>query len=185
MKIPGYPGYSPDYSPDRLYGLAIFTGSSFSQYSSQPKAIAARGDLATDEMAIIDIFNQASPSGAYAGVGFAVPVDTVNRIAPQLISRGEYVTPSLGITVDDDINQKSSNRFGFRIVLILDIAPGSATERAGLRLSRITSAGSLVPGDLILSPDGDEVESVAELLGVLNCRSVGGQVTVRIWLINS
>ena len=51
-----------------------------------------------------------SPSGAYAGIGFAVPVDTVNRVVPQLIARGGYVRPSLGIDVDADINRRLTKR---------------------------------------------------------------------------
>ena len=48
-----------------------------------------------------------SPSGAYAGVGFAVPVDTVNRVVPQLIAKGKYVRPVLGIQADEQLNQTS------------------------------------------------------------------------------
>jgi S1-C subfamily serine protease len=44
-----------------------------------------------------------SPSGASAGVGFAIPVDTVNRVVPQLIASGRYVRPALGIEIDDGI----------------------------------------------------------------------------------
>src|SRR5581483_8942518 len=46
-----------------------------------------------------------SPSGASAGVGFAVPVDMVNRVVTELIAHGQYAQPSLGIATDDDINQ--------------------------------------------------------------------------------
>ena len=46
-----------------------------------------------------------SPSGAYAGVGFAVPVDTVNRVVPQLIAKGKYTRPVLGIATDEQLNQ--------------------------------------------------------------------------------
>lgn len=46
-----------------------------------------------------------SPSGAYAGIGFAVPIDTVNRVVPEIIAVGRYVRPSLGITVDDTVSE--------------------------------------------------------------------------------
>ncbi|MEW8432026.1 MAG: trypsin-like serine protease, partial [gamma proteobacterium symbiont of Ctena orbiculata] len=46
-----------------------------------------------------------SPSGAYAGIGFAVPVDTVNRVVPELIAKGRYVRPSLGVSVDEEVNR--------------------------------------------------------------------------------
>lgn len=47
-----------------------------------------------------------SPSGANAGIGFAVPVDTVNRVVPQIIRQGRYVRPALGIEVDEGLNQR-------------------------------------------------------------------------------
>src|SRR5690606_24114039 len=47
-----------------------------------------------------------SPSGAYAGVGFAVPIDTVNRIVPQLIENGKYQPPVLGIRINDQISRR-------------------------------------------------------------------------------
>src|SRR5688572_3016331 len=53
-----------------------------------------------------------SPSGAYAGVGFAVPVDTVNRVVPQLISRGRYIRPVLGVSVDAGLNEMLQRRTG-------------------------------------------------------------------------
>lgn len=121
-----------------------------------------------------------SPSGAYAGIGFAVPVDTVNHVVPQLISRGKYIRPSLGITVDEDINQNAASRLGFKGVLVLEVIPGSAAERAGLRASRMTSRGTFIPGDVILEIDGDKVESVADLSGILNNRAVGDLVALRI-----
>lgn len=51
-----------------------------------------------------------SPSGASAGVGFAVPVDTVNRVVPQLIATGKYVRPRLGIEVNERLNQLITER---------------------------------------------------------------------------
>jgi len=54
-----------------------------------------------------------SPSGAYAGIGFAVPVDTVNEIVPQLIAEGRYIRPSLGISVDANINRLVREQLGF------------------------------------------------------------------------
>ena len=47
-----------------------------------------------------------SPSGAYAGIGFAVPVDTINRVVPRLIGYGRYVRPTLGISANDDVSQR-------------------------------------------------------------------------------
>src|SRR4030095_3289959 len=62
-----------------------------------------------------------SPSGASAGIGFAVPIDTVNRVAPALIVHGRYVRPSLDIEVDDDLNDLLSSRLGVEGVFVLKV----------------------------------------------------------------
>ena len=69
-------------------------------------------------------------TGGSVGIGFAVPVDTVNAIVPQLISHGKVVRPGLGVTTADDA---LARRFGLQGALVLHVSPGSAAERAGLR----------------------------------------------------
>ena len=64
-----------------------------------------------------------SPSGAYAGVGFAVPVDTVNRVVPQLITKGSYARPVLGIQVDPALNEIVQKRLGAKGVAVLGVVP--------------------------------------------------------------
>ncbi len=79
-----------------------------------------------------------SPSGASAGIGFAVPVDTVNRVVPQLIRSGRYVRPALGIEVDTALNQRLAELRGEPGVIILRVAPGSAADAAGLKGARLS-----------------------------------------------
>jgi S1-C subfamily serine protease len=122
-----------------------------------------------------------SPSGAYAGIGFAVPVDTVNRVVPQLIAEGRYVRPALGIGVDDDINRAISEQLGIEGVAVVRVEPGSAAEAAGLRGVRLDRDGGLVPGDVILAIDGETVDSVSRLLSVLDEYRIGDTVTLRVW----
>jgi S1-C subfamily serine protease len=122
-----------------------------------------------------------SPSGAYAGIGFAVPVDTINRVVPQLIAEGRYQRPSLGIAVDQDINRALAERFGIEGVLVLRVESGSAAADAGLIGTRIDRDGDVVPGDVILSINGEKVDSVSSLLSVLDDFGAGERVTVRIW----
>jgi S1-C subfamily serine protease len=62
-----------------------------------------------------------SPSGAYAGIGFAVPVDTVNRVVPQLIAEGRYVRPTLGVSVDEDVNRAIARRLDIEGVAVLRV----------------------------------------------------------------
>jgi S1-C subfamily serine protease len=122
-----------------------------------------------------------SPSGAYAGIGFAVPVDTVNRVVPQLIAQGKYVPPSLGVSVDADINRLVTAKLGVTGVLVLNVEPGSSAEAAGLRVTQVDGEGNVTPGDVILSIDGKPVDSVAALTSRLQDYHVGDQVKLHVW----
>lgn len=122
-----------------------------------------------------------SPSGAYAGIGFAVPVDTVNRVVPQLIAKGQYIRPTLGISVDQDINQQVMQQLDLEGVLVLRIEPNSAAERAGLKATSVDQNGDIVPGDVILSINGEEIEDVNALLSSLDQYNIGEQVSLEIW----
>ena len=121
-----------------------------------------------------------SPSGASAGVGFAVPVDTVNRVVPQLIARGKYVRPALGIEVDERLNQMITRRLGVTGVAVLRVTPGSPAAAAGLQGVRTQADGAIVPGDVIVEVDGTPVESVARLLGRLDDHQVGDTVRLEV-----
>jgi S1-C subfamily serine protease len=121
-----------------------------------------------------------SPSGAFSGVGFAVPVDTVNRVVPQLIARGQYVRPALGITVDERLNQMVSRQLRITGVLVLKVHPGSAAEAAGLRGATFLPDGRLRPGDIITAVEGKAVDSVGKLLAVLDNYPIGGTVRLTV-----
>lgn len=121
-----------------------------------------------------------SPSGAYAGIGFAVPVDTVNRVVPQLIAQGRYIRPALGITVDEDLNTRITRRLGMKGVLVLNVQPGSSADRAGIIGTKMDFAGQIIPGDLILELNDSQIESVSDLHALLDDHSVGDLVTLLI-----
>lgn len=121
-----------------------------------------------------------SPSGASAGVGFAVPVDTVNRVVPQLIGRGKYLRPSLGIEIDQDLNEVITSQLGVKGVVVLRVTPGSPAARAGLKGSRVGRDGSLTPGDIISAVQGKQVETIPKLLARLDDFKVGETVTITI-----
>jgi S1-C subfamily serine protease len=97
-----------------------------------------------------------SPSGAYAGVGFAVPIDTVNRIVSQLIAFGKVIQPGLGIqVVEDSVARQVGIEEG---VLVLDVDNRGAAAGAGMLPTRYDRQGNVVLGDIIESYDvGDEV----------------------------
>ena len=121
-----------------------------------------------------------SPSGASAGIGFAVPVDTVNRVVPQLIRTGRYVRPALGIEVDEALNSRLTALLRTSGVVILRVAPDSAAEKAGLAGATVAPDGSIVPGDIIVAVEGKQVDSVARLLARLDDFKVGDTVTVTV-----
>jgi S1-C subfamily serine protease len=119
-----------------------------------------------------------SPSGAYAGVGFAVPVDTINRVVPRLIAYGQYVRPTLGIEARDDVSRQLLG--GEPGVVILRVAAGSPAARAGLRPAEQTAAGRVRLGDVIEAIDGRPTESMATLVNLLDAREFGDRVTLTV-----
>ena len=121
-----------------------------------------------------------SPSGASAGIGFAVPVDTVNRVVPQLIRHGQYLRPTLGIEVDDSLNERLKKQLEVTGVVVLRVAPGSAADQAGMQAATISRDGAIVPRDIILAIDGAPVESVGKLLARLDQYQVGDTVRVTV-----
>jgi S1-C subfamily serine protease len=121
-----------------------------------------------------------SPSGTSAGIGFAVPVDTVNRVVPQLLAVGRYIRPALGIEADESLNTRLQRVLRIDGVVILRIAPGSGAEAAGLRGATISPDGAIVPGDIITAVGGQKVDSVAKFLGRLDDHQVGDAVTLEV-----
>ncbi len=121
-----------------------------------------------------------SPSGAIAGVGqnsgvgFAVPIDSVNLIVPELIT-GRYGTrPGLGVglATDEDIRRfQKQGLLGedFRGAVVVQVAPGSAAFNAGLQ-----------PGDIIVGVDDQDVASEQALREILNSYHIGDEVTLRV-----
>jgi S1-C subfamily serine protease len=122
-----------------------------------------------------------SPSGASAGVGFAIPVDTVNRVVPQLIETGKYVRPTLGVEVDERVNQLITEQLRVRGVAVLRVTPGSPADAAGLRGARFERNSTIVSGDIILEIEGTAVDSVPKLLGRLDELRVGETIRLTIW----
>ncbi len=118
-----------------------------------------------------------SPSGASAGVGFAVPVDAINRVVPQIIAKGHYSPPSLGIEVDDALSRAIERELGVMGVAVLRTGKGDQT----LRGARLGPRNTVVPGDVILSVEGKEVRTAAELAATLDDYRIGQRVKLQIW----
>ncbi|HPY39722.1 MAG TPA: trypsin-like peptidase domain-containing protein [Thiolinea sp.] len=109
-----------------------------------------------------------SPSGASAGIGFAIPVDTVNRVVPQLVKNGRYVRPILGISMNDDVNQRVMERLGVQGVMILEIEPNSPAAKSGLQGTTVQANDELILGDIIQSINGKPVTKVSEVSSVMD-----------------
>jgi len=122
-----------------------------------------------------------SPSGAYAGIGFAIPVDTVNKLIPQLIAYGQTVQPWLGVISDARVSASVVRQLGTDGVLVLKVEPGSPAAQAGLKPTRLNWDGSLIPGDVIQRIDGKRIKSTADIHGVINDHRIGDSIRLGIW----
>jgi S1-C subfamily serine protease len=121
-----------------------------------------------------------SPSGASAGVGFSVPVDTVNRVIPELISKGHYAPPSLGIELDESLNAALMRELNLSGVAVLRVRAGSPAEAAGLRGIQVDRGNIVTPGDIIVAINGKDVTSVAQLSNQLDDYKVGDSVRLTL-----
>jgi S1-C subfamily serine protease len=113
-----------------------------------------------------------SPSGSSAGIGFAIPVDIVNRVVPDLIKNGRVPTPGIGIVA---ASEAVSTRLGVEGVIIVRTAPGSPAERAGIRGVDFNS-GAL--GDVIVQAEGKPVHRLSDLTDQIE--QIGAGKSIRI-----
>ncbi len=118
-----------------------------------------------------------SPAGVSAGIGFAIPVDEINRLTPQLIRHGKVIRPGLGVQIAHD---RISRQLGLEGVLILGVQPDSPAAKAGLRGTRRDTDGDVIIGDVIVGINQRKIRSVRELLDALADYQIGDTVTVRV-----
>ena len=115
-----------------------------------------------------------SPSGASAGISFAIPVDTVNWVVPEILVKGRIQRPTLGI------EQVSARRYlEVEGSLVTRVEPGTGAHRAGLRGTSRDRRGRLIIGDVIVAIDDHSVRSSDDLILALERRSVGEVVILR------
>ena len=108
-----------------------------------------------------------------SGVGFAIPVDTVNQVVPRLISGAPRV--QMGVRLDyDDVNQRAGG------VHITQVVPGSPAEAAGLRGERTNEDGDTLWGDIILAIDGKAVKLAQDVTRFIAARKPGDEVTLQV-----
>ena len=118
-----------------------------------------------------------SPSGVSAGIGFAIPVDTVNRIVAELIRYGKVTRPGIGVQIAEE---QIADRLGVKGILVVDVVPGSAAAKAGIRPTRREGSGRVRLGDVITAIDGKKVESPNELFILLENYKVGDVVSISL-----
>ena len=155
---------------DHRIGDVIQTDAAINPGNSGGPLLDSSGRLIGINTAIV------SPSGAYAGVGFAVPVDVARRAVPQLIASGRVSRPMMGISMIPD-QLMSAN--GLRGVGIKDVEQGGPAARAGLRAPVELDGGSRMP-DIILAADGKPVRRQRDLVDLLDGRQSGDKVKLRV-----
>ena len=116
-----------------------------------------------------------SSTGQSAGIGFAVPVDTVERIVPQLIKYGKVQRAGLGIRILADAYAR---QWGVSGVIVREVTNGSPAARAGLRVLKVDQWGTVVSFDLVTAIGEDPIENFDDLYQALDGRQPGEQVTV-------
>ena len=121
-----------------------------------------------------------SPSGASAGVGFAVPVQIARRIVPQLIQNGAVVRPKLGI-VPFNVRNLQVRLPVSEGVGIYQVSPGGPAAAAGLRGLQQTEDGDVVVGDIITGIDGEKIADGDDLYRVLDKHKFGDVVQVEVF----
>jgi len=147
----------------------IQTDAAINPGNSGGPLLDSRGELIGVNTAIY------SPSGAYAGIGFAIPVDTVRWVVPELISKGQIERPTLGIETVD-----ATRLVNVEGALVLEVQPGTSAERAGLQGTFRDRRGRIELGDIIVAVDGNPVRSEDDLILGLERRRAGERVSLKI-----
>ncbi len=118
-----------------------------------------------------------SPSGAYAGIGFAIPVDIVKWVVPELIQYGKIKRPTLGISI---ANARVMAQLKLTGILVIDVEKGSAADKAGILPTKRARNGNIQLGDVIIGIDDNKIEKYGDLVLALEKYQPGDKVSVKI-----
>jgi len=152
------------------YADCIQTDASINPGNSGGPLLDSAGRLIGINTAII------SPSGSSAGIGFAVPVDVIKRVVPQLIEFGKIKRAGLGISlIRDDL----ARRWRISGVIVRSVVEGGPADRAGIRSLEADRSGRATSFDVIVGVDGTKVEKYDDLYRALDQREPGDEVEVR------
>jgi 2-alkenal reductase len=154
-------------SPGREVAGVIQTDAAVNPGNSGGPLVDSSGRLIGVNTAIL------APTGSFTGVGFAIPVDTVNRIVPEIIRNGRARLPGIGIV---PLAEEVASQYGLRGVVVQAVRPGSAAARAGLQ--GLTSDGRL--GDVIVAAEGKPIATVADLALALERAGIGNRARLTV-----
>jgi S1-C subfamily serine protease len=118
-----------------------------------------------------------SPSGASAGIGFAIPVNTVREVVPQLIAYGRILRPIMGLELASD---RWTRRYGIEGLPVVRVYPGLPADEAGLRGAYRTGRGEVRLGDIIVEINDRPVRSNDDYLSIMEEHRPGDTVTVTV-----
>ena len=116
-----------------------------------------------------------SPSGGSAGIGFAIPVNTVSEVVPQLIAFGKIMRPVLGVELASD---RWLRRYRVEGVPIVRTYRGFPAENAGMVGARRGSRGEIILGDVITEIEGERVANNDEFLSAMEKHRVGDTIDI-------
>lgn len=130
----------------------------------------------------------ASSVGQSAGIGFAIPINTAKAVLNDLVTLGRVRRPGLGITRAIPIGPELAAQMGLPAdygILIVQVTPGGAADRAGLRggnqRAYLGNTPITLGGDLIVAIDGQPVQDQQDLADLMNKHRAGDTVTVTIY----
>ena len=116
-----------------------------------------------------------SPSGGSAGIGFAIPVNTVSEVVPQLIAFGKIMRPVLGVELASD---RWLRRYRVDGVPIVRTYRGFPAENAGMVGARRGSRGEIILGDVIVEIEDERVANNDEFLSAMEKHRVGDTIDI-------
>ncbi len=166
----------------RFIGEVIQTDAAVNPGNSGGPLLNLAGEVVGVNSAIL------SPSGASAGIGFAIPASTVQRIVPSLIATGRYPHPSLGVRLFEltprwiELLRRAGMDIPVEQGLLVVETPRNSALQSGMQQVRVGHVMVPIGGDIIVAVEGEKVPSVQDLIVLLETQTEVGQ-TVRVTVI--
>lgn len=150
---------------------AVQTDAAINPGNSGGPLLDSRGELIGVNTSIY------SPSGAYAGIGFSIPVDAVKWVIPELIEHGKILRPTIGIELAPE---RAVSRMGIIGVLVLNVNKNSGAESAGIQPTYRDQYGKIVLGDVIIGIDKFPIKSRNDLRLILENYKPNDEVKITV-----